>query len=88
MDGDRVVGFAQAISDGELFAFIPLIEVKAEYQGRGIGSELLNRLMTRLEGHYGIDLLCDPGLKPFYEKAGMTEVSGMCIRNFSALADN
>jgi ribosomal protein S18 acetylase RimI-like enzyme len=44
-DGERVVGFATAISDGVLSAYIPLLEVLAEHQGRGIGTEALGRAM-------------------------------------------
>ena len=36
----RVVGFVTAVSDGMVSAFLPLLEVLPEYQGRGIGSEL------------------------------------------------
>jgi ribosomal protein S18 acetylase RimI-like enzyme len=39
LDGDNVVGFATAISDGVLSAFIPLLEVLPEYQHQGIGTE-------------------------------------------------
>jgi len=37
-EGERVVGFATAISDGVLSAYIPLLEVLPENQGSGIGS--------------------------------------------------
>ena len=55
-DGERVVGFVTAISDGVLSAFIPLLEVLPEYQGRGIGTELVRRLLARLDGLYMVDL--------------------------------
>ncbi|MEA3076603.1 MAG: hypothetical protein QOF60_1511 [Actinomycetota bacterium] len=50
--GDRVVGFATAISDGVLFAFLPLLEVLPGWHGRGIGAELLTRLTEQLGGLY------------------------------------
>ena len=34
---DKVVGFIQAISDGILTAFIPLLEVRLEFRGQGTG---------------------------------------------------
>ncbi|NIS29966.1 MAG: GNAT family N-acetyltransferase, partial [Actinobacteria bacterium] len=40
-DGDRLVGFVTAVSDGVLAAFIPLLEVLPGHRGRGIGSELV-----------------------------------------------
>lgn len=83
-DGDAVVGFVNAISDGCLMAFVPLLEVRAEYQGRGIGSELMRRILATYRDYYGLDLLCDPELCPFYERFGMTRVAGMVHRNRSA----
>ena len=38
LDGDKVVGFINALSDGVLSAYIPLLEVRPEYQGTGVGS--------------------------------------------------
>lgn len=85
MDGQKVVGFANALSDGILMAYIPLLEVRPEYQRQGIGSELVKRLVARLGTHYGIDLLCDERLVPFYQRLGMKRAAGMCIRNFEAI---
>src|SRR2546421_8095054 len=64
-DGARVVGFITATSDGVLSAYIPLLEVLSEYQGRGIGSELVRRMLEKLRGLYIVDLVCDPQLQGF-----------------------
>ncbi|HVT13807.1 MAG TPA: GNAT family N-acetyltransferase [Fimbriimonadaceae bacterium] len=85
LDDQEVVGFANALSDGVLMAYLPLLEVRPEYQGKGIGSELVRRMIAKLGNHYGIDLLCDKKLVPFYQRLGMKHVSGMCLRNFEAL---
>ena len=82
----RVVGFVTAVSDGVVSAFLPLLEVLPEYQGRGIGSELVRRMLRLLEGHYMIDLCCDEDLVPFYERFGMQRWVGMGLRNRGALA--
>jgi ribosomal protein S18 acetylase RimI-like enzyme len=78
----NVVGFIQAISDGILSAYIPLLEVLPEYQGKGIGSDLTKRMFNRLGDLYMIDLLCDNELQEFYEKQGMQKASGMVIRHY------
>jgi len=42
---ERVVGFVNMLSDGVLTAFIPWLEVLPGYQGRGIGGELMRRIL-------------------------------------------
>ncbi|MBE2270609.1 MAG: GNAT family N-acetyltransferase [Anaerolinea sp.] len=82
LDGDQVVGFITAISDGVLSAYIPLLEVLPAYRGQGIGRELVARMLDQLKHLYMIDLICDPDLQPFYERLGMRRYSGMIYRNY------
>lgn len=70
-DSGAVVGFVTAISDGVLAAYIPLLEVLQAYRGRGIGKELVRRMLGQLEGLYMVDVVCDAELLPFYESMGM-----------------
>lgn len=82
-DTSQVVGFINAISDGVLAAFIPLLEVVPEYQGSGIGSELVKRMLELLSDFYSIDLLCDDDVVPFYTRLGLQQASaGMFTRNY------
>ncbi len=78
----QVVGFITAISDGVLSAYIPLLEVLPEYQKQGIGAELVRRMLSKLNGLYMVDLLCDKELQPYYERFGMKPITAMMIRNF------
>lgn len=78
----QVVGFVNAVSDGVLAAYIPLLEVLPAYQGRGIGSELVRRVLDRLGHLYMVDLLCEPELQPFYARLGMTPAAGMLVRRY------
>ena len=81
-DGDRVVGFVNAISDGVLSAYVPLLEVLPDYRGRGIGSELMRRLLERVGHVYMVDVTCDEVLVPFYERLGLRPVGvAMGVRN-------
>lgn len=82
LDEPNVIGFITAISDGVLFAYVPLLEVLPAYQKQGIGNELVRRMLGRLEGLYGVDLLCDPELQPFHERLGMKRAGGMFVRNY------
>ena len=85
-NADEIIGFVTAISDGELAAFIPLLEVRREWRGKGVGRELVRRLLAELEPLYMVDVVCDPDLIPFYERFGLTPLAGMARRNRSALA--
>ena len=78
----RVVGFIYAISDGILSAYIPLLEVLPEFQNRGIGRELVQKLIERLQELYMIDLCCDENLRSFYAPLKLEEFTGFGIRNY------
>lgn len=82
VDEGRVVGFVNAISDGLLSAFVPLLEVLPERQGEKIGSELMRRMREKLSRLYSIDLVCDPHVQPFYERLGWLKSVGMSLRNY------
>lgn len=82
----QIVGFVNALSDGVLNAFIPLLEVLPEYQGRGIGSGLVKRLLAQLGDLYAVDLLCDADLQSFYARLGMQPAQGMMLRRYDRQA--
>jgi len=79
---NKVVGFINAVSDGVMAAYIPLLEVLPEYQGRGIGKELVSRMLESLTHLYMVDLLCDEDMQGYYAKFGMHKATGMFVRNF------
>jgi len=79
---NKVVGFVNAISDHTLSAHIPLLEVLPNYQRRGIGKELVKRMIERLQDYYMIDICCDDRLAKFYGKFGMKRIIAMTIRNY------
>ena len=82
----RVVGFVTAISDGVLSAYIPLLEVLPAWQRQGIGTELLRRMLAKLEGLYMVDLVCDPNRTGFYERFGLRPYTAMIRRDTASLA--
>ena len=82
--GDLVVGVINAISDGELAAYIPLLEVRAAYRGRGIGTGLVRQVVDHFRDLYMVDAVCDDEVAPFYERLGMRRLTGMAHRNRNA----
>ncbi len=71
-DGGRLVGLGNAISDGHLVVYYPHLLVDPEYQGKGIGSELMRRLKAIYEGFHQHVLIADGRAIDFYEKCGFT----------------
>lgn len=78
-DGERLVGFARAISDGVTNAYISTVAVLPEYRRRGIGYELIRRL---LEGRDGLTfaLHARPEAKSLYIRCGFYESPDMFRR--------
>jgi GNAT superfamily N-acetyltransferase len=69
-DGARLVGLGNAISDGHLVVYYPHLLVLPEYQRRGIGTELMRRLMARYHGFHQHMLVADGRALDFYRKCG------------------
>jgi predicted N-acetyltransferase YhbS len=87
IDDERVVGFVNMLSDGVLTAFIPWLEVLPGYQGQGIGSELMRRILAGTERFYSVDLVCDAAFVPYYARLGMDAASSAVLRHPAALED-
>lgn len=86
VDGEQVVGFVTAISDGVLSAFVTLFEVLPEYQERGIGHSLMNQVLDEIGDIYMIDLVCDANLSRFYAELGFATATGMSRRDYDMQA--
>jgi ribosomal protein S18 acetylase RimI-like enzyme len=69
-DGAKLVGLGNAISDGHLVVYYPHLIVLPEYQGHGIGTELMRLLMARYAGFHQHMLVADGRALDFYRKCG------------------
>ena len=69
-DGARLIGLGNAISDSYLVVYYPHLLVLPGYQGRGIGTELMRRLMKRYQDFHQHMLVADGRALDFYRKCG------------------
>lgn len=67
-DGARLVGFTRALSDGEHRAYIEDVVIDPDYRGRGIGENLVARLIAELGNVHIISLFCEPDRVNFYAR--------------------
>lgn len=76
-DGERLVGLGNAISDGYLVVYYPHLVVRPEYQGKGIGTEIVKLMQRKYHGFHQQSLLADGKAVGFYKKCGFVE-AGSC----------
>lgn len=69
-NGSTLIGLGNAISDSALVVYYPHLLVLPEYQGRGIGAELMARLKAKYQGFHQHILVADGKALRFYEKMG------------------
>jgi GNAT superfamily N-acetyltransferase len=71
-DQDQLVGFGRVVSDGVMVALVYDLIVLPEYQGKGIGKAILEKLLNRckMQGILQVQLFCAKGKVLFYERFG------------------
>lgn len=71
-DGDKLVGYIDTVSNGVTDAYIQDLMVHPEYQGKGIGTELMSRTIAYLKERkiYMISVVFEKKLLPFYKRFG------------------
>lgn len=68
-DDDRIIGAGRALSDHTRYSVIFDVVVTPEFQGRGIGSQIM-RLLGEQSKAPNILLYAVPGKEPFYARLG------------------
>lgn len=70
-EGQTLVGMGRLISDGVITGVICGLGVHPNYQSKGIGRQILHRLVEHCEKSQVFpQLMCEEGLEPYYEKLG------------------
>jgi ribosomal protein S18 acetylase RimI-like enzyme len=78
-DGEKLIGFGRAISDGICQAALYDIVVISAYQGKGIGKIIVNSILEKLPNCNFI-LYASPGKENFYKKLNFSKmITGMAL---------
>lgn len=84
-DGGRLVGLANAIDDGALTAYVHYLLVHPDYQGRGIGGQLMARVKEKYADYLYLVLISETEKSlPFYQRLGFEpspEGTPMYVKN-------
>ena len=69
-DGDRLVGFTRALSDGRYRAYVEDVMIDPDYRGRKIGERMVAALVDQLAEIEIVSLFCEPERVAFYGRNG------------------
>ncbi|UZR95010.1 GNAT family N-acetyltransferase [Chondrinema litorale] len=69
-EGDKLVGLGNAISDGYLMVYYPHLLVHPDYQGKGIGKMIVDKMQEKYSGFHMQMLTADGKAIDFYKKLG------------------
>ena len=78
-DAEKPIGMGRVVGDG-IYNIICDVVVDPDYQGKGIGTEIMSRLLNYLKektpenGRVSIQLIAERGKETFYERFGFKSV--------------
>jgi predicted N-acetyltransferase YhbS len=72
-DGERLVGIVRSLTDFCYVCYLADLAVRASYQRRGIGVELIRRTQAALGPNATIVLLAAPAARFYYPHIGFTQ---------------
>lgn len=73
-EGKEAVGMGRIVGDGAVICYVQDLIICPKQQGKGLGSELLERLIAYVDGirmpetEIMLDLMCAKGRENFYQK--------------------
>lgn len=91
-DGNKAIGMGRLVGDGILYYYVQDVVVRKDYQGQGIGTQILKQLLAYVKSNLSegedcsVGLIAAQGKEPFYERFGFTSLpdansgAGMFIR--------
>ncbi len=79
MDGRKLVGAGRALTDFEYHATIYDVVVHPDYQGRAVGTRLMNEVLAALPV-WRVLLVAHGDVSPFYERLGFEPFGDVLAR--------
>ncbi|MCP4756814.1 MAG: GNAT family N-acetyltransferase [Proteobacteria bacterium] len=76
-DDDTLIGLGNSISDGYLVVYYPHLLVLPDYQGKGIGKEILSKLKNIYSEFHQQILVADGNAVGFFKSCGFVQ-AGSC----------
>ena len=75
-DQAHLIGYIDCVSNGVTDAYIQDLMVHPDYQGNGLGTQLMNRMISHLRDQniYMVSVIYDSILVPFYQRFGFTQM--------------
>ena len=75
-DGEKLIGYVDSVSNGVTDAYIQDLMVHPDYQGKGIGTTLMENMIENLKarGIYMISVLYEERLREFYRRFGFQQI--------------
>jgi ribosomal protein S18 acetylase RimI-like enzyme len=74
-DDGRLVGTGRVLADGVDSAYLCDVAILPSHQGRGLGREIVARLVELARGHRKIILYSVPGKEGFYARLGFRRMT-------------
>jgi len=74
-DGSKLIGVGRALADGLDCSYICDIAIHPDYQGKGLGKQIVQNLIDQSKGHKKIILYANPGKEGFYSKLGFKKMN-------------
>jgi GNAT superfamily N-acetyltransferase len=72
---NQLVGLANAISDGHLVVYYPHLLIHPDFQGKGIGSRIMEKMDEKYHNFHQQMLVADGRAIEFYQKCGFNTAS-------------
>jgi len=80
-DDKRLVGLINILDDGIMTAYAHFLLVSPEYQGKGIGKELIRLVKEKYSDYLRVLLISDEKETKFYENSGF-QIGERCVPMF------